>query len=99
MRPFLRVSRMYHHSNLQHRSGNLLTGLITVPAGGDYGNITVTDPCNICLIMNLKFQAESPYYAGPDIYSSSLYQSKTSSCGVSGMPLTTTSETIYTYVP
>lgn len=75
-----------------------ITDLISVPAGGDYGNLTVTDPCDTCLIKNLKFQAESPYYGGPDIYSSSLYQSKTSSCGVTGMPLTTTTGTIYTYV-
>lgn len=66
------------------------------PANGLYGNISITDPCDMCLVKNLKFQAESPYYDGPDLLSSSIYQSKTSSCSVTGMDLTSTPLTIFT---
>lgn len=66
------------------------------PANGQYGNITVTDACDLCLIKNLKFQAESPYYDGPDLWSSSIYESKTSSCQVTGMDLTSMPLTLYT---
>lgn len=65
---------------------------------GMFGDIVVTDPCDICLVKNLKFQAESPYYEGPDLLSSSIYQSKTASCGITDMPLTTTTGTIYVQV-
>ncbi|KAI3331384.1 hypothetical protein F4824DRAFT_294880 [Ustulina deusta] len=68
----------------------------TAPANGQYGNITVTDACDLCLIKNLKFQAESPYYDGPDLWSSSIYESKTSSCQVTGMDLTSMPLTLYT---
>lgn len=82
---------------------HLLRGLsrtdrIQAPANGQYGSITVTDPCNRCLIMNLQFQAGSPYYDGPDLWTSSLYQSKTSSCSVTDMPLTSTDLTLFTWV-
>ncbi|KAH8901682.1 hypothetical protein GQ53DRAFT_851663 [Thozetella sp. PMI_491] len=66
------------------------------PANGLYGNITITDPCDLCLVVNLQFQAESPYYDGPDLWSSSIYQSKTSSCGITGMGLTSVPMTVYT---
>jgi hypothetical protein len=49
------------------------------------------DSCDLCLIKLLQFQAGSPYYNGPDLASQSLYQSKTSSCKVTGYPLTATS--------
>jgi LysM repeat protein len=49
------------------------------------------DPCDMCLLKNLRFQAGSPYYDGPDLASQSLYQSRTSSCGIQGQPLTATS--------
>lgn len=66
------------------------------PAAGEYGGLVVTDPCDLCLVKNLQYQAGSPYYDGPDILSSSLYESKTSSCGITGLPLTTTTQTIFT---
>ncbi|KAK5654042.1 hypothetical protein OQA88_7720 [Cercophora sp. LCS_1] len=64
-----------------------------LPAGGDYGGYTITDPCDICLIKNLRFQAESPYSLGPDLRSASAYESRTSSCAITGAPLTTTPST------
>jgi LysM repeat protein len=69
---------------------------LEVPANGQYGNINIASDCDLCLIKNLQFQAESPYYDGPDVFSSSLYQSKTSSCGVTGMDLTSIPLTVYT---
>lgn len=83
----------YKQANLKSY-GYLLTK--SVPAMGMYGDITITDDCDICFIKNMKFQAEQPYYDGPEIWSSSLYQSKTSSCGVTGMALTSTANTIVT---
>ncbi|KAL3423876.1 LysM domain-containing protein [Phlyctema vagabunda] len=67
-----------------------------LPAGGDYGGIEVTDPCDICLVKSLQFQAGSPYYNGLDLQESSIYQSKTSSCGIANAPLTTTALSIVT---
>jgi LysM repeat protein len=43
-------------------------------------------PCDLCFVKALKFRAESPYYYDPLL--SSVYTSKTSSCGILGMPLT-----------
>jgi LysM repeat protein len=48
----------------------------------------VPSSCDLCFVKALKFQAESPYYYDPVL--ASIYTSKTSSCGISGMPLTTT---------
>lgn len=49
-----------------------------------------TDPCDMCFIKNLRLQAGSPYYDGPALRESSIYESKTSSCSVTGYPLATT---------
>ena len=57
----------------------------------------VTDPCDMCFIKGLQLQAGSPYYDGPALASQSIYQSKTSSCKVTGYPLTSTLG-FYTYV-
>lgn len=43
----------------------------------------------MCFVKKLGMQAGSPFYEGPRLASMSLYQSMTSSCGVTGMPLTT----------
>lgn len=67
-----------------------------VPAGGDFGQHDTSDPCDSCLLANLRFQAGSPYYDGPILQSRSVYQSKTSSCGVTGAPLTTTANSLLT---
>lgn len=67
-----------------------------VPAGGDFGQHDTLDPCDSCLLANLRFQAGSPYYDGPVLQSRSVYQSKTSSCGVTGAPLTTTANSLLT---
>lgn len=66
-----------------------------LPAGGDYGGYVVSDPCDDCLVRNLRFLAGSPYYMGPDMQESSEYQSRTSSCGIAGSPLTTTTLSIF----
>ncbi|KAI1522760.1 LysM domain containing protein [Pyrenophora tritici-repentis] len=50
-------------------------------------NVQFSGPCDLCFIKNLQKQAGSPYYYGPHLRSSSVYQSKTSSCGVAGYPL------------
>lgn len=60
-----------------------------LPAGGEWGNQNVTNECDACLVSILKFRAESPYYDGPRLQAESVYESKTSSCGVAGAPLTT----------
>lgn len=63
--------------------------------GGSIGGTNATgsanpaDPCDMCFIKNLRFQAGSPYYDGPRLIANSVYQSKTSSCSVTGYPLTT----------
>lgn len=50
-----------------------------------------TTPCNMCNLLRLRDTAQSPYGDGPLVYSESLYQSYTSSCGGSftNYPLTT----------
>lgn len=69
-----------------------------VPAGGDFGDHDTSDPCDTCLLANLRFQAGSPYYDGPKLQSLSMYESRTSSCGVANMPLTTTTNSLITLV-
>jgi hypothetical protein len=57
----------------------------------------VPDSCDLCFIKSLQLQAGSPYYDGPALASQSIYQSKTSSCNVTGYPLTTSTLSFYTY--
>ncbi|KAI1180782.1 hypothetical protein F4777DRAFT_596051 [Nemania sp. FL0916] len=65
------------------------------PGDGDSGwlggvaNGTSAPDCDLCFIKNLRMQAGSPYYDGPEVASQSIYESKTSSCGIAGMPRTT----------
>ncbi|KAI0424844.1 hypothetical protein F5Y09DRAFT_353023 [Xylaria sp. FL1042] len=57
--------------------------------------------CDLCFIKSLRLQAGSQYYNGPIIRQSSIYESKTSSCSIKNMPLTTTAlaTTMYTASP
>jgi hypothetical protein len=70
----------------------LLLIIVESPAGWDStapSNVQSSGPCDLCFIKSLKMQAESPYYYGPGLRSLSVYESKTSSCGVAGYPLST----------
>ncbi|ETS74812.1 hypothetical protein PFICI_13296 [Pestalotiopsis fici W106-1] len=67
-----------------------------LPAGGDFGIHDTTDPCDSCLLANLRFKAESPYYEGPVLQSQSAYESKASSCGIASTTLTTTANSLLT---
>lgn len=66
-----------------------------MPAGGDLGGLVISDPCDRCLVDNLRFRAGSPYYMGLDLQESSAYESKTSQCGIANAPLTTTTLSLY----
>ncbi|KAF8457847.1 hypothetical protein BDZ91DRAFT_785929 [Kalaharituber pfeilii] len=57
------------------------------------------DTCDLCFIKSMRIQAGSPYYNGPRLLSQSQYQSKTSSCSVTGYPLTTTDPPAISEVP
>ncbi|TQN75343.1 LysM domain-containing protein [Colletotrichum shisoi] len=46
--------------------------------------------CDVCIAARLRMRAGSPYFDGPVVVSESLYQSMTSSCGITGKPVTTT---------
>jgi hypothetical protein len=76
---------------LEPTSARILTntespgGWSSTPPSG----VQSSGPCDLCFIKNLKMQAESPYYHGPQLRSSSIYESKTSSCGVAGYALST----------
>lgn len=65
-----------------------------LPAGGDFGDHDTNDPCDICLLKNLAFQAGSPYYGGPSLRNQSVYEEKTKSCGIKTAPLTTTTNSL-----
>ncbi|GAP91634.2 hypothetical protein SAMD00023353_6400110 [Rosellinia necatrix] len=45
--------------------------------------------CDLCFVKRLGLEAGSPYFDGPRLSSMGLYQSLTSSCSVSNMPLST----------
>ncbi|KAF2416682.1 LysM domain-containing protein [Tothia fuscella] len=49
----------------------------------------VTDSCSMCSIKKLQIEAGSPYYYGPKLAAESVYQSKTASCKISNMPMST----------
>ncbi|KAI0143678.1 hypothetical protein GGR57DRAFT_341918 [Xylariaceae sp. FL1272] len=70
--------------------------MANAPASGQFGDVNVTDSCDLCLVKNLQFQAGSPYYDGPMILAQSIYQSKTSSCGIKNMDITPTALTVWT---
>jgi hypothetical protein len=73
-------------------ASELLLTKVESPGGWDStppSDVPSSGPCDLCFIKNLKMQAESPYYYGPQLRSSSVYESKTSSCGVSDYALST----------
>ncbi|KAI4644398.1 hypothetical protein J4E93_006299 [Alternaria ventricosa] len=72
---------------MQADPGQSPIGWDTEPPSG----VQASGPCDLCFIKNLQKQAGSPYYDGPQIRESSLYESKTSSCGVTGYPLSISS--------
>jgi hypothetical protein len=49
--------------------------------------VVSSGPCDLCFIKTLQKQAESPYYDGPALRRSSVYEWKTKSCGISNQPL------------
>ncbi|KAK3185814.1 hypothetical protein K4F52_005470 [Lecanicillium sp. MT-2017a] len=59
--------------------------LSEVPEGA-----TQPSSCDECIAARLRMRAGSPYFDGPVVASESLYQSLTSSCGIEGKPVTTT---------
>lgn len=57
-----------------------------------YANVSSSNSsafCDMCALQNLRIQAESPYFDGPMLAERSVYQSRTSSCAVSTLPLAT----------
>lgn len=66
-----------------------------LPASGDFGDHPTDDHCDLCLVANLRFQAEMPWYDGPELQSQSIYQSMTSSCGIANMPLVTKTNSLF----
>jgi LysM repeat protein len=56
-----------------------------VPEGAEEPSI-----CDACLAARLRMRAGSPYFDDPVVASESLYQSLTSSCGITSRPVTTT---------
>ncbi|KAK1635257.1 LysM domain-containing protein [Colletotrichum phormii] len=45
--------------------------------------------CDLCLAARLRLRSGSPYFDGPVVASESIYQTLTSSCGITGKPATT----------
>lgn len=61
----------------------------TILAGEGVAISQAIDPaCDLCFIKTLRFKASSPYFEGPFLAKQSEYPSLTSSCSVSGYPLT-----------
>ncbi|KAH6699753.1 hypothetical protein BKA61DRAFT_706408 [Leptodontidium sp. MPI-SDFR-AT-0119] len=55
--------------------------------------------CDPCLAARLRVRSGSPYFDGPVVASESLYQSMTSSCGITGKPATTSTIDYFTSQP
>lgn len=81
----LQVDGQYCNIILGYELGNSTDNSTTITSTND------TADCNLCNLYRLRDTAQSPYGDGPLVYSESLYQSFTSSCGDSftGYPLTT----------
>lgn len=77
------------------QGGDAVTG-ISIATADVTATGNVTNPCDMCFIRALQFEAGSPYYDGPLLAEQSIYESKTSSCGITGYPLTTTDLSFYT---
>ncbi|KAL8659924.1 MAG: hypothetical protein Q9202_006879 [Teloschistes flavicans] len=69
-------------------SGDAVTG-DSIGGGNSTASTAPVNQCDLCFVKNLQFRAGSPYYDGPLLIDSSVYQAKTSSCSITGYPLTT----------
>ncbi|KAJ1325254.1 peptidoglycan DL-endopeptidase LytF [Microdochium nivale] len=68
--------------------------LSEVPSGA-----TRPSNCDPCLAARLRMRSGSPFFDGPVVASESLYQTMTSSCGITGKPATTSTIDFYTGIP
>ena len=66
---------------------NVVLGQAAMETNGTVGNATTA--CDLCSVKMLQFAAGSPYYDGPVLQSKSVYESYTSSCSISNLPLST----------
>ncbi|KAI2643597.1 carbohydrate-binding module family 50 protein [Xylaria nigripes] len=57
------------------------------------------DNCDLCLAERLRLRAGSPYFDGPIVASESLYESMTSSCTITGRPISKTTVDYFTSTP
>ncbi|OTB02454.1 carbohydrate-binding module family 50 protein [Hypoxylon sp. CI-4A] len=57
------------------------------------------DDYDICIVERLRLLAGSPYSDGPIVASESLYESMTSSCSITGRPITKTTLDYFTATP
>lgn len=55
--------------------------------------------CDPCLAARLRLRSGSPYFDGPVVASESIYQTLTSSCGITGKPATTSTIDYFTSQP
>ncbi|KAJ5043210.1 LysM domain-containing protein [Bipolaris maydis] len=55
--------------------------------------------CDPCLAARLRVRSGSPYFDGPVVASESIYQTLTSSCGITGKPATTSTIDYFTGQP
>ncbi|KEZ41911.1 hypothetical protein SAPIO_CDS6608 [Scedosporium apiospermum] len=55
--------------------------------------------CDPCLAARLRLRSGSPYFHGPVVASESIYQTLTSSCGITGKPATTSTIDYFTSQP
>jgi hypothetical protein len=47
------------------------------------------DPCDLCFVKSLQYEAAGPYDDGPYLQEESIYQSMTSSCSITNLPPST----------
>jgi LysM repeat protein len=89
-RPRILSASPIHEYTHSERTTDTFTDLdpVTLQPITDPDVPILPSPCDLCFVKVLKFKAESPYYYDPLL--SSVYTSKTSSCGISGMSLTPT---------
>lgn len=57
------------------------------------------DSCDVCIAERLRLRAGSPYFDGPVVASESLYESMTSSCRITGRPVSKTTLDYFTATP
>ncbi|RMZ82760.1 hypothetical protein DV738_g1688, partial [Chaetothyriales sp. CBS 135597] len=57
------------------------------------------ESCDLCIVERLRLQAGSPYFDGPAVASMSVYESLTSSCSITGRPISTTTIDYFTASP